>query len=843
MKQLIKVLAVDDDADIRSLIKHFLVKAGFEVIVFENGRLALDYLKSNKPDIILLDIMMPELNGYEVCASLKNIEVLKDVPVIFISAKNEEKDKIKAFALGASDYLVKPFDYDNLVKKIESIMVKRSKWLENEKIKSSGVHDKTFGKFKNNLIEIMGISNQINLDKIKLALNIKNLALAFNVSQVHIIKAASSYLNIPYLDIIDPDEIEVGILPISFCRANSIVIVKGEVGLIAVLSDPFNFDIIDAIKRHLGESGLIALSDPEAINPLLKADLIKKDETAKDIKVRKKEREIFPKVGDTVLFDIEKIPVKYISQRLLEFATISRASDIHFEPKEDKVIVRIRVDGDMKDFMVLKKERALMVVSRFKALAEMDITQRRRPQDGSFTEEINRVKFIFRVATTSTIYGESLIIRIIQLNVKPSLLEELGFSEKQTKILKNFLPRTSGILLIVGPTGSGKTTTTYSFLSQMDLRTRSLITVEDPVEYRIPYANHQQVNEKAQVTFEALLKSSVRQDPDILFLGETRDAHSAKILFDFSSTGHLVVTTMHTSNATSAIFRLQRLGISTSVMTDSIIGIVAQRLIKKLCVYCKSKAPITDDEKKKLVPFVKTMPTHMAHPVGCPKCSNTGYIGREGIYEIIPFTPEVAEMVRSGRPVSVIRDFIKGKGIELISASAAEKVAKNIFDINDVYEKVLIEEFNAKRSVPLKPEKNIDNAKKPAENISKKDVGRKILVVDDDVDMRVLISQMLEKSEFQVQVATDGIEALMALGRGDFDLIISDIEMPNLDGLKLMEMLNQKNISTPVIFLTSRFSEEDEALGLELGAADYISKPLRKDTLLIRVKKVLKRRK
>jgi len=137
---------------------------------------------------------------------------------------------------------------------------------------------------------------------------------------------------------------------------------------------------------------LIALSDPEAINPLLKADLIKKDETAKDIKVRKKEREIFPKVGDTVLFDIEKIPVKYISQRLLEFATISRASDIHFEPKEDKVIVRIRVDGDMKDFMVLKKERALMVVSRFKALAEMDITQRRRPQDGSFTEEINRVK-------------------------------------------------------------------------------------------------------------------------------------------------------------------------------------------------------------------------------------------------------------------------------------------------------------------------------------------------------------------------------------------------------------------------------------------------------------------
>lgn len=391
--------------------------------------------------------------------------------------------------------------------------------------------------------------------------------------------------------------------------------------------------------------------------------------------------------------------------------------------------------------------------------------------------------------------------------------------------------------MIVGPTGSGKITTVYSLLHRMDYKKRSIISVEDPVEYRIPFINQEQVREKGKVTFEALLKSVVRQDPDVLFLGEIRDNYSATIAMNFASTGHLTLTSLHTSNATTAIFRLERLGIDRETMADSFIGITAQRLLKKLCPYCKETVPISEKEKKMLLSYTDEIPQKVAHPVGCPRCNNTGYYGREGIYEVLNFDSEISEMVHSNLSISEIRSFARKRGDYLISHHALEKVKSLIFSPRDVYKQVLVEEIDFRK---VTPEIIVPKAQLPKE---KKEDIRQILVAEDDKVTRVLISRLLENSGYIVTTAEDGIDALLRMGEAQYDLILSDISMPNLDGFKLLEMKNQKGIETPVIFLTAKERAEDEKRGFELGAVDYIKKPIQKEALLSRVKYAIEKKK
>jgi type IV pilus assembly protein PilB len=485
-----------------------------------------------------------------------------------------------------------------------------------------------------------------------------------------------------------------------------------------------------------------------------------------------------------------------------------------------------------------------MVISRLKAFAGIDIAERMKPQDGSVEAVINKRTFKLRLATTSTPNGESMIIRILEPSSKPKALDELGMSQDQVKVMQDFATRRYGLILVVGPTGAGKTTTIYSFLSHLDTKTRSLISVEDPVEYRIPNANQQQVNEKAGVTFEALLKSSVRQDPDILYLGEIRDNFSARISLDFASTGHMALSTLHTNNATTAIFRLERLGVTRDVMADALLGIIAQRLFKKLCPHCKKILPITPQEAEMLSPFLDVLPTETAHPVGCDKCID-GYHGREGVYEVLAFDSEMAELIRTGAPILEIREFIQKRGGYMISHHAAQKAKDLMFPVKDVYEKILIEDIKVQRQTPAAQEAASQNALEKKAKVStsliieeSKSLGS-ILIVEDDLDEQKLISRILLNQGYDVSVAADGIDALLLLLKNDFDLIISDINMPNLDGFKFIEIKNQKGIKAPLVFLTSRLEDEDEIKGLELGALDYLKKPIKKNTLLLKVKKAL----
>ena len=344
-----------------------------------------------------------------------------------------------------------------------------------------------------------------------------------------------------------------------------------------------------------------------------------------------------------------------------------------------------------------------------------------------------------------------------------------------------------------------------------------MITVEDPVEYRIPFANQQQVNEKTGVTFESLLRSAVRQDPDVLLLGEMRDAFSAKASLNFASSGHLTLTTMHSANATTAIFRMERLGVERGAMADTILAVVAQKLLKRVCERCRSVRPPTDEEIEMLAPSTDEVLGEVADPVGCPACRQTGFRGRVGIYEVLTFDPEVARMVREGTPISDIRQAVTDRGDVLIAQHAIQKVREKVCSPRQVYQGVLLEE--ALKAAPREAPTPSPPVHQP-QPIPGGAQAASILVVEDDPDGRALIERYLVGANHEVTTASDGAEALMHLRSRQFDVVVSDINMPNLDGLKLVEIMVQKGLATPVVFLTAGTSEDVEASCLRLGAED-----------------------
>ena len=787
------IVSVEDDPSMLLLIERILVNGGYDVRPFSDSAQALDWMKTGRPDLILTDVMMPGTTGYEFCAQLQTDPDLALIPVIFLTVLDTARDKAQALAAGAVGYLTKPLNKKTLLEVVAKHARTKRQW--------AGLKD--------------GLVAAAWAPREEQRAEFATVALA----------AASAGL--PYLAHINPETIRLGVLPAPFCRSNRVIAITDENGPAFVVGDPFNRELFGLLGRYAADGGAprILVTEPANIAMLLK---------------RPDQDGIKARMGA----NLENVSVAEIAGNILDNAVYERASDIHIEPKNDGTVVRFRIDGDMREIYRLQSQTGLQLITRFKAQGKLDIAERRKPQDGSMEVKIDGRAFILRLATTCTPAGESLILRLLEPYAKAKPLEELGMSKQQVQHMIDFAHRNHGLVVIAGPTGSGKTTTIYSLLQHIDCKTRSLISVEDPVEYRIPSANQQQVDEKAGLTFESLLKSSLRQDPDILFLGEMRDPFSAKMAIDFASTGHLTISSVHTTNATTAIFRLERIGVTRGAMADSILGVIAQKLLKRLCPHCKKTGPLTDEERGWFAPFTDNIPTQVARPAGCLKCGGSGFLGREGIYEIVKFYPEISDMIRRDVPISEIRDFARRRGDILITDHAIEKARNLIFDARNVYENVLLEESEYRRlpRAGTAPADTVAINKAPAIIMDAPKGAERILIAEDDADTRLLIQRVLENQGYRVTPASDGIEALARLAAaGPFDLILSDLNMPNLDGLKLMEIKAQKKIDTPVIFFTAQ--DDAEAQALALGAEDYIKKPVSKDVIIARVRRVLDRKK
>ena len=702
---------MDDDTDCQFLIKKYLTAEGYDVVAINSALGAVEVIEEKKPDLILLDIIMPELNGYEVCGKLRASEENILTPVIFLSSLEEEQDKVKAFALGASDYLQKPIVKETLIERVQENLLINAKWQEVEKgtIPLNAVFTPSyFKRFRRFLCGQMNlpIEKVAEVEKIDIP-DLYKLAPMLDVQERQLAQYIAAFIRSQYMQIINPEYIKLGVFSPVFCKNNSIIPLSEKNGkeLAFVLSNPFSWELIDTLDEYSqGKLYKLYITEPQNISVFLKG--VKSAKSKDDVKF---DLNVKQEVG-TVVFGpttsaasakrlLKRYPINFIANKLMHKAVIERASDIHIEPKEDKVIIRFRIDGNLMDIASTEKQTGIMLLNHFKVAGGLNVAEKVVPQDGSVDVVVDEKTFRLRLATTSTSNGESIVIRLLEPDAKTKALDELGLTKVQIDKLVKLGNHPKGLIIFVGPTGSGKSTTIYSLLSTVNSKERSLLSIEDPVEYKIQYANQQQVNPKRGVTFTSLLKAAVRQDPDILYLGEIRDDYSAKTSLDFASTGHLTITSLHTDNSVSAFYRLERLGVSRGAMAEAIIAVIAQRLIRKPCLYYRKVIPIPEEEVALLRPFTDDIPEKVLHPVGCLKCNNTGYLGREGVYEILSITPEIAQMIRGGDHIQKIREFLHARGDILISDQALDKVRSQVFAVNDVYQSVLLEEEEHIKSI------------------------------------------------------------------------------------------------------------------------------------------------
>lgn len=381
--------------------------------------------------------------------------------------------------------------------------------------------------------------------------------------------------------------------------------------------------------------------------------------------------------------EVDNSPIVLLVNKIIEQAVNERASDIHIEALEDQVRVRFRIDGSMQEVMRYPKELQDAIVARIKIVSGMNISEKRAPQDGRMTLIFNRVEYDLRVSSLPTTFGEKVVMRIASKSGLNKEKSELGFQEEELKRFDNILKNPHGIILVTGPTGSGKSTTLYTALSELASDEVNIITVEDPVEANVDNVNQVQVNVKANLTFASALRSILRQDPDIIMIGEIRDGETAEIAVKASITGHLVVSTLHTNSTAASISRLIDMGIEPYLLGDSLVGIIAQRLVRRLCPECKEPYE-ADEEEKRVLKVPQNEPLKLYKACGCEACGNTGYYGRIGVYEIMPISRKIKNLIASGANADEITAQAVTEGMNTLRMSASNYVKQGLTSFSEM---------------------------------------------------------------------------------------------------------------------------------------------------------------
>ena len=380
----------------------------------------------------------------------------------------------------------------------------------------------------------------------------------------------------------------------------------------------------------------------------------------------------------------EEAPIVKLVNGIISNALADRASDIHIEPTETDVRVRYRVDGVLKDAMTTQKRVANGLVSRLKIMASMDIAERRKPQDGRLSVKVTGRNIDLRVATLPVVHGEKVVMRILDNSTALLDLQDLGFLPLSMERYEKAYSLPYGTILVTGPTGSGKSTTLYSTLNQINDPTKNVITVEDPVEYRIPGINQVQVNKKAGLTFDAALRSILRSDPDIVLIGEIRDHETALIAMEAALTGHLVLSTLHTNDSTSTPTRLVEMGLEPYLVSSALDCVVAQRLARRLCENCREAYVPTQDELE-AANWDLPIPEKLHRPIGCSKCSGTGYRGRLALHEVLMITEEISTLISARAASEDIRAVAIEQGMTSLRTAGLHQAVNGMTSLAEVF--------------------------------------------------------------------------------------------------------------------------------------------------------------
>lgn len=535
--------------------------------------------------------------------------------------------------------------------------------------------------------------------------------------------------------------------------------------------------------------------------------------------------------------------IKLINHMLIEGLRL-RASDIHFDATPNGLDVRYRIDGEMQHVFDTPKRFQRPVVSRIKLLSGMNIAERRAPQDGRFRIKYEEQLVDLRVSCLPTAYGEKIVIRILHSDFENLSFGRLGIPDGIKISLEKDLSLPSRMVLVTGPTGSGKTTTLYAALKFLCDGTSNIETVEDPIEYKIAGVNRVQINEAAHVTFASCLRSILRQDPDVIMVGEIRDAETANIALQAAQTGHLVLSTLHTNDAPSAVTRLLNLGCDPFIISSSLAGIMAQRLVRRICAHCVTSLPIENIEQDlPLFSQYKIDPTTLHHGIGCERCRYTGYSGRVGIYSYFHMSPKVGSLIHSGASMLDIIKEAKKAGFVDLDEAALEHLRKGVTTFSEIkpflntphsYD---VDSAVKSQTLPSQSSTSQTSSAQAHERIT-------VMVVEDDAQNRTNIAQHLRRKHFRVIEMENGTAALRHLKETAPDLIITGLGLPDIDGKQLLRLAREESgmDKVPIVVLTSADSDENEAELLRLGADDFISRSRSPDVLIERVERTLKHR-
>ncbi|MFO7917107.1 MAG: ATPase, T2SS/T4P/T4SS family [Anaerolineae bacterium] len=623
-----RVLIVDDNPKVYETLADVLEGHGFAVGVAQDGSAAVEEMRENAYDLFLVDVMMPGMNGVETLRQIKSMS--PDAITLIMTGHSQVEDLVsEALWAGVDGVLYKPFDMDDVLDMIQQ------KYQE-----------------------------QMQLPLIEL----------------------KQY---------DPDPAAIKLVPEQMARRYKALPLRIEEGqLVVAMVDPADLQAIEDLRVRTSLNIMPLRASPDDIENAFARCYQNRGEIERQVQrissaVDEEDADLRQRLSVEA---VSQAPVARTVELLVHQAVKDKASDIHLEPQEDALRVRYRIDGVLHEVMSLPRRIHAAMLSRIKILSDLNIAERRRPQDGQFSMEVEGKQVDVRVATINTVHGEMAVLRVLDKSVSVRPLDELGFLSDEEDRYRRIITAPWGIVLLAGPTGSGKTSTLYASINQLDKDENKIITIEDPVEYRFEGINQVQVNRQAGITFASGLRAAMRLDPNIILVGEIRDEETARTAVQASLTGHLVFSSIHANDSVGAILRLIDLDVEPFLVTSSLLGIISQRLVRRVCPECHASQEVPERERLVYEQEMGESKKAFEYGQGCNNCAQTGYRGRVGVFELLIMNDEIRRLVVNDASTDEIIDAARRAGMRpmikdgMIKAkrgvTTPSEVVKNIFALH-----------------------------------------------------------------------------------------------------------------------------------------------------------------
>ncbi|HVO89108.1 MAG TPA: ATPase, T2SS/T4P/T4SS family [Casimicrobiaceae bacterium] len=722
------------------------------------------------------------------------------------------------------------------------------------------------------------------------------------MSEEHLAQALAGQLRLPYINLaaqsLDADVVSL-IREELAARYKIIPLRTSDEGLLVATSNPLDREALRAVEFATRQRVRVAVATPTAVRDALQHAYHLDQALNEYLQGIPDEGELpVAEIGDeptnvqSLMRDTALPPVIKLSNLILLEGIRSGASDVHIEAGASEVRVRYRIDGILEEAFRLPKWVQDPLIARCKVMSKLDITERRVPQDGRIRLLYRDAMVDLRVSSLPTQFGEKLTMRILDPRNAPGSLDVFGLSARDLECIRKAIRRPEGIVLVTGPTGSGKTTTLYGMLAELISPTRNVVTIENPIEYQLPGVNQVEINEKQGLTFAGTLRSILRQDPDVILVGEIRDAETAEIALRAAQTGHLVLSTLHTNDSASTIRRLLDLGIEPFMLASSLSLVMAQRLVRRICEQCAK--PYLPDTGKLSALRIEPGAHRFRRGTGCSACRNAGFAGRVAVFEVMPITRRMVSLIEAKASDASLRVLAREEGMRLLADDAMQRACDGLTTFEEVVRVVDVSDDrkscpSCRRTVeeayavcphcatPLqsnctscgnrfdkdwqvcpfcgaapKAATGLREAPPSPSAQARPPLGNDgavrqftALVVDDEPDFRDLVALSLERSDLgiKVEVASSGAAAIQRAQDRPPDLILLDVMMPEMDGFAVCERLraNVRTAFVPILMLTALDDPRNRARGFLAGTDDYLGKPFDRAELVARVRRLIQR--